>query len=93
MNQSVTKKCKPVWGKDKVLALARRRWVTPQISLRECGLMALSQAMTKARTALDAAGFKILSVRVKGESFHKYRIVPKPKGNTLVKLPHGLDWF
>lgn len=55
--------------KQAVLRLMRKRWITPLDSLREVGLLALSQRAGELRRE----GHNIVSRRVKGASHFEYR--------------------
>ena len=54
-----------------VLSLMKQRWLTPLTALNYCGLLSLSQRVGE----LKREGYKIVSRRVPGHSYHEYRCV------------------
>ena len=62
--------------KDELLALMRRRWVTPLIALREVGCLSLSQRCGELRRA----GVKVLDKWTEtptGKRVKSYRVLPE----------------
>lgn len=57
--------------KQHLLNMLSQRWMTPHDALRICGLFSLSQRCGELRRE----GHNVISRRVKGASYHTYRVI------------------